>query len=199
MWGGITLEFEIVGNATDRIVASGGTNFTAVSTTWSLTDVRILADVVTLDSALENSYAEHVLSGKSLPINYSTYITVLQAIQPSSQNALINLTRAVSRLKTVFITFDNPLSTDKGNRAMVQKDFNNFISSFVSSASGVSGQGGWGQAYNWAIELKYQIEIGSKWLPEYPCRSASQAFYELKKALGIHGSTFHSISPTFYQ
>ena len=35
--------------------------------------------------------------------------------------------------------------------------------------------------------------------PEYPVRSINQAFYELKKALGIALSSFHSTSPTRYQ
>ena len=43
-------------------------------------------------------------------------------------------------------------------------------------------------------ELKYQIQIGSKCIPEFPVRSLAQAFYELRKSLGIHGSPFHSIS-----
>ena len=61
MWGGITLEFEIVGGATDPIIGIGGV-FAATDTSiqWSISDVRIVADVVTLDSALQNSYAEHV-------------------------------------------------------------------------------------------------------------------------------------------
>ena len=45
-------------------------------------------------------------------------------------------------------------------------------------------------------ELELQVQIGSKMYPEYPCRSLSQAFYELKKALGIASSAYHSISPT---
>ena len=49
--------------------------------------------------------------------------------------------------------------------------------------------------YNFDEELEYQLQIGGKLIPEYPVRSKSQAFYELKKALGIHGSAFHSISP----
>ena len=44
------------------------------STSWQIEDCRIVGDIVSLDSALQNSYAEHVLSGKALPINYSTYI-----------------------------------------------------------------------------------------------------------------------------
>ena len=50
--------------------------------------------------------------------------------------------------------------------------------------------------YNFNQELEFQIQIGSKMYPEYPCRSLAQAFYELKKALGIASSAYHSISPT---
>ena len=48
-------------------------------------------------------------------------------------------------------------------------------------------------------ELQYQVQIGSKMYPEYPCSSVAQAFYELKKALGIASSSYHSISPTRLQ
>ena len=51
--------------------------------------------------------------------------------------------------------------------------------------------------YDFLREVEYQVQIGSKMIPEYPVRSAAQAFYELKKSLGIHGSAFHSISPDF--
>ena len=51
-------------------------------------------------------------------------------------------------------------------------------------------------AYNFNQELEFQVQIGSKMYPEYPCRSLSQAFYELKKALGIASSSYHNISPT---
>ena len=77
MWCPITLEFEIVSGATDAVVTpiASGSVFAASNTSisWQTQDVRIVADVVTLDNGLQNSYAEHVLSGKSLPINYSTY------------------------------------------------------------------------------------------------------------------------------
>jgi hypothetical protein len=32
--------------------------------------------------------------------------------------------------------------------------------------------------------------------PEMPVRSLAETFYQLKKALGIHGSAFHSLSIT---
>ena len=56
-----------------------------------------MADVITLDSGLQSSYDEHVLSGKSLPINYSTYVGILQSI--AFPNVNVSVTRSVSRLK----------------------------------------------------------------------------------------------------
>ena len=53
--------------------------------------------------------------------------------------------------------------------------------------------------YNFNNELEFQVQIGSKMYPEYPRRRLSQAFYELKKALGIASSAYHSISPTRVQ
>ena len=45
------------------------------------------------------------------------------------------------------------------------------------------------------------MQIGSKLFPEYPIRSVSEAFSQLKKSVGILGSNFHSlsISPTQYR
>ena len=190
MWCPITLELEIVSTATDAIVdpsATSDTTFTAnnCSTSWQIEDVRLVCDVVTPDSALQNSYAEHVLSGKALPINYNTYISILQSISPPVIN--VNVTRAVSRLKSLFVTFDIA-HVGGGDVAAttVQKDFNNFVHPMDGS-------------YDVTKEIEWQIQIGSKLFPEYPCRSVAQTFYELKKCLGISSTSFHNISPTFAQ
>ena len=44
------------------------------------------------------------------------------------------------------------------------------------------------------MSLEYRVQIGSKAIPVYPIRSLAEAFYQLKKALGIHASPFHSVS-----
>jgi hypothetical protein len=187
MWCPITFEFEIVSGATDAIIspsgASGTFNTTNTSTNWQIQDVRMVADVITLDSGLQNSYAEHVLSGKSLPINYSTYVSILQTVAFPTVN--VSVTRSVSRLKTVFFNFDYDHSTVSSTD--ISKTFLKYWNSFQHPMDG-------GYSYN--LELEYQIQIGSKMFPEYPVRSINQAFYELKKALGIASSSFHSISPT---
>ena len=45
------------------------------------------------------------------------------------------------------------------------------------------------------------MQIGSKLFPEYPIRSLSESYAQLKKSVGILGSNFHSLSitPTQYR
>ena len=133
MWSPLMLEFEVVNGATDAISgAKTGLRYdTATNTSdkWQIQDVRVVCDVVTLDSALQNSYAEHVLSGKALPINYGSYITQFQSI--TSTDFAVSVTRAVSRLKSVFINFDgnHQADSDADNDAdYFHRSFNTFMS-----------------------------------------------------------------------
>jgi hypothetical protein len=187
MWSPLMFEFEVVNDATDTIVGHGGvfdTNNT--SKAWQIQDVRIVCDVVTLDSALQNSYAEHVLSGKALPINYGTYVSQFQTI--TSTDFSVSVSRAVSRLKSVFVNFDGARSEANEN-GLFHRAFN----TFMGPMSGANYTGG---SYGYTKELQWQLQIGGKMLPEYPCTSMAQTFYQLKKALGIHGSAFHSLAIT---
>lgn len=184
-WCPMMMEFELVNNAVDPIyspILGNSINSENTSITWQIQDVRVVCDVVTLDSALQNSYAEHVLSGKNLPINYSTYVSQFQTI--TSSDFAINVSRAVTRLKSVFINFDNRTGDN-----VVHKNMNTFVSP-MTDADFV------GAEYDYTKELQWQLQIGSKMFPEYPVRSIAETFYQLKKALGIHGSAFHSLSIT---
>jgi hypothetical protein len=187
MWSPLVFEFEVVNDAKEAIVGVAN-SFTSsnTSTAWQIQDVRIVCDLVTLDSALQNSYAEHVLSGKALPINYSSYISQFQTL--TSTDFAVSVTRAVSRLKSVFINF-NGVNDDATDKRMFHKSFNNFVGP-------MKGDDYVGGEYDYNKELQWQLQIGSKMFPEYPCRSMAETFYQLKKALGIHGSAYHSVAIT---
>ena len=60
-----------------------------------ISQVQIKCDLVTLDNGLENEYVAHLLSGKSLPINYDTYISQMQTI--ADYNYSCNITRSLTR------------------------------------------------------------------------------------------------------
>ena len=75
------------------------------SKTWKITNVQLncMKFFITLDDGLENEYSQHLLSGKSLPINYSTFITQKQIA--NGADYATSITRSLSRLKSVFLTF----------------------------------------------------------------------------------------------
>ena len=150
------------------------------STAWNLSDVQIKADLCTLDNALENSYAKHLFEGKALPINYSTYISQSQTL--TDFNFTVNVARAVTRLKSIFLTMSGPPATANAN---FLKEFNNFWHPMTTeSTSGT---------YNKGKEIELHVQIGSKLYPEYPMRSVSETFSQLRKTMGIHQSPFHSL------
>ncbi len=41
-------------------------------------------------------------------------------------------------------------------------------------------------------KFEFQIQIGSKLFPEYPIRSHNDAYYQLKKTLGVQSSSIHN-------
>jgi hypothetical protein len=79
----ITIELELVHDSNHPIVSyltGGEFSATNTSTKWQIQNVQVKCDMCTLDNALDNSYAEHLLSGRALPINYNTYVSQMQSI-----------------------------------------------------------------------------------------------------------------------
>ena len=182
----ITLELELVDDATlpviDPTIDITTTNEFAksnTSTKWSIDNVQVKCDVCTLDNALDNSYAQHLLSGKSLPISYNTFVSQMQTV--SGPDVAVNVSRALTRLKSVFVT----LQKDYANKT-VHKNWNVFFSPL--SALNAAGT----LTHNPDGEFEFQLQIGSKLFPEYPIRSHAEAYYQLKKTLGVQASAVHN-------
>ena len=179
----ITIELELCNNATDPIISDFGEGipFTEANTSlnWVIQNVQVKCDVCILDNSLDNSYAEHLLSGKSLPINYNTYISQIQSIlsgENGQKDVRLSITRSLSRLKSVFLSLDKLKILTFGN--VGRKIWNNFYSPMYYYAGGTQ------NAFNELGEFEAQIQIGSKLIPEYPIRSHSEAFYQLRKTMG---------------
>jgi hypothetical protein len=151
--------------------------------TWRLENVQVKVDMCTLDNALDNSYAQHLLSGRSFPISYNTFVSQIQTIS-GQNNPLLNVSRALTRLKSVFVTLYKDSGTNfnwGGNR----KFWNSFFSP-------LSPQNGDALTFDSTGEFEFRLQIGSKIFPEYPIRSHNEAFYQLQKCLGVHASAVHN-------
>jgi hypothetical protein len=108
------LEIELeLANADDGLITTGGgitdlgskASFEgSISKDYHLEMCQLKADVCTLDNALDNSYTEHLLNGRYLPIVYNTFISNIQTIlAPDTQ---INVSRSLTRLRSVFLSLD---------------------------------------------------------------------------------------------
>ena len=99
----IQIERELVNNGADAVFVdlfAAGEKYTA---NWDISDVQCKCDLLTLDSSLDNEYASHLLSGKSLPINFSTWNQINQSTG-GDKNFSAHINRSLTRLKSVFIT-----------------------------------------------------------------------------------------------
>jgi hypothetical protein len=177
----IQIELELVNGALDAIVDPAAAGFDAADTSvdWQIEDCQLKCDLATLDNAVDNQIADHLLSGKPLPINYQTYISQSTTVGDGSKFS-VNVSRAVTRLSRVYMTLDKPATT-AANTESRSKEWNSF---FHPMATGV---------YDPELEFQFQVQIGSKLFPEYPVESLAEAFAALKKTAKDTKSDFHAL------
>ena len=197
----LVLELELVSTFSDCIVEPGTSgdfpaseaapnDFKNTSGQFELNNCFLQCDVVSLDNDLHNKYVAHLLDGKELPITYNTYICQSNSVVGQ---ATINTTvvRSVSKLAAAFITFNKEDLT--GSSAEVHKEYNRFyhpMSRITVANSGI---------YDNDLDLEFQLQLGSRLFPEYPCKSITQAFYYLRKALNLPLFHQHHLSIEFNQ
>jgi hypothetical protein len=219
---GLQIELEVVNNFTGCVLAAPPAiapmpnprpypnGIPAMSTQWSITDAQIKCDVVTLDSGLDEEYVDHMMKGKNLPIAFSSFSHQAQAVGDTDR-PVISLSRAFTRLKTVFVTFYKrpvmwlqnavaaagaPTPTDLEALHVPLRECNfmyhpQFVYQMEAPHGTTAVQSAvqpfdtqQGFAYQAPCEVEIQLQIGSKLFPEMPIRSSAEAFYQLRKAIG---------------
>ena len=213
--GNLTIELELVTNATDCIInpndydesdtgitADIRNRFTVVvagdvgkatntSIDWEISNPRVICDVCSLDNNLNNEYVKHLLEGKGLPITYTTYITQSQTVKGSTDFS-VPVIRSVSKLVASFVTFYKAGDPSSGYE-YADKEFCRFY--HPHQAHNPLDEG----IYDKDKDLEFQIQLGSKLYPEYPCNSITQCFYHLRKALNLPMFHQHSMNINFKQ
>ena len=167
----LTFELELVNSSNDVVVAADG----STSTSWQIENPCIQADLCQIDNALQNRFDQHMLEGKNISIPYTQIITSTQTVA-SSKDISVNITRSCSRLQKLYMTM---FKTGEETTNLDRNNFNYFYHPMGKPAS-PDPEG----TYNSAKELQFQVQIGAKSIPERPIESTSQAYYNLKKALG---------------
>jgi len=154
--------------------------FAAAGNLFELSRLRLLGSVVQLDQALQNSYAKHLLDGKTLPFYHPGMYSFIAAVPNGSSLYSLPIVRGFTRLSAVYVTFMDgaPTGTSK---------FNN---RFFNPAT----NGGANTVEN--DDLEWYIQIGSERWPSFSCTSNQESYYRLQMCTAAHlGTTTLSISP----
>ena len=152
------------------------------------------------------------MSGKSLPIAFTSFVHQVQATG-GNDRPTISLSRAFTRLETVYCTFYKIPYIWRSNAGVPEqtaitanhiplREINYFwhpqhIYNYGDSFARTNFQPTiapfnerQGFVYQYKIEPEIQLQIGSKLFPEMPIRSSAEAYYQLRKAVGrVHPAT----------
>ena len=190
----ITFELELV-NQPSQCCAAGDWNYPdghggytvqqPFSQSFSMQNVRILCDTVCVDNAVQEELSRTLLAGAALPLHITSYSTTMHNLQlaaAQNQSWSVTLSRAFSRIKDLWITFDNDAS-----HGHIHTESNNFLNWHGKPSWEV--YGGTNQ-YNPALGegWRFQFTTGSLIFPDLPMSSAQEAWYQLSKVLGLHSS-----------
>ena len=179
----LQIELELVSSAGDCMFVGVQHGLTSVSS-WGISGIQCKMDLLTLDSSLQNEYASHLLSGKSLPINFSSFNRSNQSTN-GDQYFSAHIHQALPRLKSVFVTLykEGATNTMPPGHRKIANDFYH-----PGSATKMEDlEKGMHQVW---------IQVGSKFIPEYPIRDDTEAYYQLRKTVGhlidIFSRWYHS-------
>ena len=202
--GNLTIELDLVNNETECIINpddDAGTTFTKdiagdadasvtnTSVLFELNQCRCVCDIATLDSNLQNEYVKHLLSSKTLPITYTTFVTQSQSVTGLT-DINVQVVRSVSKLVATFISFYKSGDVSAGFE-YADKEALRFYNPMTHSVDNPHG------IYDAGLEMQYELQIGADLYPTYPCNSLSECFYHLRKGMNLLVFHQHSISIQF--
>ena len=157
------LEFEL-GGAEDWVSTAAST-----SQNWHISDVRVQASVININSQLMEAYSAHVLSGKSLLIQLKTFTCTSSAL-PDSSEFDVSIARSFTRLCTLFETFT-------GTDDSTKKEVNSFYSPVATTN---------------IDDFQSVLHIGSKRWSDFDRTGSAQHYYYLLGGLGYNNSLVSS-------
>ena len=139
---------------------------------WSLEQVRLHCDVVKINSQMQNSYASHILTGKSLTLPMRSYTTV--RFTNTAEQTLLQIPRTFSRLNAVMVTFykkaGGPQSSSATNYLFAPPD-----------------------------TISTTIQCGSLKYPQNRYQGLKEAYWRYLKGMGLVHSSAHAANVTFHE
>ena len=161
---------------TQTTVGTGGSAVTTnYSTSFTLTDIKILADMCTLNDDLQASFNSALLSGQELRMPIKTWETVVNYLpSDSAGNFDVPISKNYTRLASLFAIFNKSMDANKSG---LDKHVN---SGYFPTAN--------------AEDFEYYLQLGSRRVPDHAVKGVSESWYRLQKTIGIADSLAHTSS-----
>ena len=168
----LTFEFYL-SDAAECLTTSG-----AHSQSYEIQNMQIICDSISLDSQLQNSYVQMLMSGKGLSLPVTSFFTQYSSVPTGSNEFAIPVTRALSRLKAAFITFGEG-SNDPTRQYHPDHQL------YTDAYKGKINDG----------TIRTQLAVGSLLYPEgKPCDNTAWHWSNLQQCLGLLDSSVRTIS-----
>jgi hypothetical protein len=191
----LTIELELVASGTQctargaplpgdgRPTAAAPGTF---SQAFSITNARVLVDMVQLDVTIQNELTTALAAGKPLQLAFSSWSTTMHSVVPAGAAGNLSwdvtLSRAFSRIKDAWLTFDNDAANSRG---VWQTETDNFLSWHGKADRNVIG-GATTYDPDHGEGFRAQMSCGALLFPDLPIASHKEAFYQLSKVIGMH-------------
>ena len=170
--GGVECLLEL-NDASDAVL--DGTNN---STQWTLTDLKIHCDSVTLTSEITGDFADLLLSGKSILVPYTQNSCSVQYLANTTGDVQISLAKQFSRLASVFVSL---AQTDAGNPAAI-----------TTAGAMAKLQNNHYLADDQADAVESHIMVNNRRWPAENTKGTKQHFQRLLRGLGTFTSMSHA-------
>ena len=146
------------------------------STNYSLSNLRIECDMVSIDSSLQEQYSRNMLEGGALTLHTKLWNTTQVYLPPANGGSFdVSVSKSLSRVATCFQTFSEELTAaQQAQGTLYVNNFKMFPAAQESCES--------------------HMTVGSKRFPEFENRSITAHFWKLISALGVAKSLPHSLS-----
>ena len=162
---GVTIQLTLA-DAADAMCASA--NGVTYSQSYTLTDIRMLADVISLSSELQDSYNSAMLSGQSLKICTKNFEVIKSYLPADSAGSFsIPISKNYTRLASLFAAFTKAEDTYTGTSKPI-------TDSYFPTAN--------------SEDFEYYLQLGSKRVPDHPVRGTSEAWMRLMNGTGLSES-----------
>ena len=161
-----------------------------LGTSYELQEMSVRCATSKLDSALESTFSQMMMSNKALTLRLNTYHTQSQSLPAGNSDLSISLVRAFSRFNALFFSFHG---SDAAHTPAVNKQHT--ISFLNPNSFTVGGNVGGVTTHDESL-MAWHVQIGSLKFPESPATSIPETFSLLRQATSIHDESIWTLNIT---